>query len=100
MERFEYIRCFWKYIDNETPVVLFYEVDCLNERYAVRMTEIFPDRSAKPVTEFGFDFVTDAPVPSVDEINENEEFFAEVISKEVFEAAYACQEYPGPLSRP
>ena len=47
MERFEYIRCFWKYIDNETPVVLFYEVDCLNERYAVRMTEIFPDRSAE-----------------------------------------------------
>lgn len=100
MERFQYIRCFWKYIDDETPVVLFYEVDCLNERYASRMTEIFPDRSAEPVTEFGFDFVTEAPVPSVDEINENKAFFAEVISKEVFEAAYACQEYPGPLSHP
>lgn len=25
MKRFEYIKWFWKYIDDETPVLLFYE---------------------------------------------------------------------------
>lgn len=32
MDKFQYIKCYWKYIDDETPVVLFYEVDLENER--------------------------------------------------------------------
>ena len=100
MEQFEYIRWYWRYTDDETPVVLFYEVDLANDRYAARMTEVFPDRSAEPVTELGFAFVIEAPVPTVDEINRDPDFFAELISKEVFEAAFRQQVYSGPLSRP
>lgn len=100
MEQFEYIRWYWRYTDDETPVVLFYEVDLANDRYAARMTVVFPDRSAEPVTELGFAFVTEAPVPTVDEINRDPDFFAELISKEVFEDAFRNPVYSGPLSRP
>ena len=100
MEQFEYIRWYWRYTDDETPVVLFYEVDLANDRYAARMTEVFPDRSAEPVTELGFAFVTEAPVPTVDEINRDPDFFAELISKEVFEDAFRNPVYSGSLSRP
>ena len=34
-KKYEYIKWFWKYIDDETPVLLFYEVDLENERYAL-----------------------------------------------------------------
>ncbi len=41
MGKYEYLKCFWKYIDDETPVLLFYEVDLENERYATRMVKVF-----------------------------------------------------------
>lgn len=44
MNKFEYIKWFWKYIDDETPTLLFYEIDLENERYATRMTEVFSDK--------------------------------------------------------
>ena len=100
MEQFEYIRWYWRHIDGEMLVVLFYEVDLANERYATPMVEVFPDRSAEPVTELGFAFVTEAPAPTVDEINRDPDFFAELISKEVFEDAFRNPVYSGPLSRP
>lgn len=45
MYRYEYIKWYWKYIDDETPVLLFYEVDLKEERYATRMAEVFADRT-------------------------------------------------------
>ena len=56
MEKFEYIRWFWRYIDDETPVIIFYEVDLENDRYATRMTEVYTNKSAIPVVEEGFEF--------------------------------------------
>ena len=85
MDKFQYIKCYWKYIDDETPVVLFYEVDLENERYATRMTEVFANRKAVPVIERGFEFITEASIPTIDEINEKEEFCAVIISKEEFQ---------------
>lgn len=98
-KRYEYIKCFWKYIDEETPVLLFYEVDLENERYATRMTEVFSDRRAVPVDE-GYAFVTEAPVPTVDEINQKDEFFAMVISREEFEEIYQSSIYLGKITFP
>lgn len=103
--KYEYLKCYWRYIDDETPVLLFYEVDLENERYATRMTEIFSDRRAVPVVEEGFPFITEAPVPTVDEINQKEEdqedgFFAVVIPKEEFEEVYHSSVYPGEISFP
>ena len=78
MEQFEYIRWYWRHIDGEMLVVLFYEVDLANERYATPMVEVILDRSAEPVTELGFAFVTEALVPTVDEINRSEEHTSEL----------------------
>lgn len=100
MKKFEYIKCFWKYIDDETPVLLFYEIDLENERYATRSTEVFPNKSIVPVIENGFEFVTEAPVPNIEEINKETEFFSEIISKEEFENVYQSKKYMGDISFP
>lgn len=98
--RFEYIKLYWKYIDEETPVLLFYEIDLDGERYATRMTEVFENRKAVPVIEAGFEFITEAPIPTIDEINKEDEFFAEIISREEFEEVYRCCMYSGALKFP
>lgn len=100
IKKFEYIKWFWKYIDEETPVLLFYEVDLENERYATRMVEVFNDKTVKPVIEEGFDFVTDAPIPMVDEINREPEFCAEIILKAEFEEVYSSKKYKGRIEFP
>ena len=94
LKRYEYLKCFWKYIDDETPVIMFYEVDLENERYATRMMEVFPNGKISLGTNEGFGFVSEAPVPSVDEINKDDEFMAEEISKAEFEKMYALHRYP------
>ena len=93
MGKFEYIKCFWKFIDDETPLLLFYEVDLENERYATRMIEIYSDRSVKPVVEEGFEFITEAPVPTIEEINQELEFYAIIISSNEFESVYHAKKY-------
>lgn len=101
MNKFEYIKCFWNDTDDETPVLLFYEVDPENERYARRMTEVFPDRSVRrAILEEGFDFVTEAPVPTVDEINKGSEFYAIIISREEFDSVYDAEKYSGEITFP
>ena len=100
MNRFEYIKWYWEYIDDDTPVVLFYEVNTENERYATRMTEVYSDRRAVPVIEEGFEFITEAPIPCPDEINTDPEFFAVYITKEDFEAVYHSDRYEGDISFP
>lgn len=100
MNKFEYIKWFWKYIDDDTPILLFYEIDLENERYATRITEVFSDKRVIPVIENGFDYVTEAPVPTIDEINKEPEFFAVIISKEEFENVYKTEIYAGEISFP
>lgn len=100
MKKFEYIKWFWKYIDDATPILLFYEIDLENERYATRMTEVFSDKSAIPVIEKGFEFITEAPVPTIEEINKEPEFFAKIISQEEFENVYKLKEYAGDINFP
>ncbi|MDE6615452.1 MAG: hypothetical protein K2K35_02720 [Lachnospiraceae bacterium] len=98
-KKFEYIKCYWKYIDDETPVILFYEVDLENGRYATRMTEIFNNRKSIPVDD-GFEFVTEAPVPEIGTINQEKEFYAQIITKEEFELVYNCIFYTGNIDFP
>lgn len=101
MNKFEYIKWYWRYIDDETPVLLFYEVDLENERYATRMTEVFIDKSVVPVIEEGFEFVTESPIPTADEIiKEDDDFYAEIISKEEFENVYNSNKYAGNIDFP
>lgn len=100
MYKFEYIKWYWKYTDDETPVILFYEVDLENERYATRMVEVFCYKSVRSVKEEGFNFVTEACVPSVQEINREPEFSAEIISKTEFEEVYNSKKYKGHIEFP
>ncbi len=102
-KQFEYIKVYWNHTCQEDPIVLFYEVDPEQERYATRLTEIFRDRRAIPVVEPGFAFITEAPVPPVEEINQKEnrdDFYAEIISKEEFEAVYGSAIYQGDIRFP
>lgn len=98
----EYIKWFLRYIDEETPVLLFYEVDIGEERYATRMIEVFQNRKMKKVIEEGFPFVTEAPVPLVDEINTDSDWFACTITREEFEELYDSGEerYYGAITFP
>ncbi len=100
IKKFEYIKWFWKYIDEETPVLLFYEVDLENERYATRMAEVFSDKTVKPVIEEGFDYISEAPIPMLDEINREPEFCAEIILQAEFEEVYNSKKYSGCIQFP
>lgn len=85
---YEYISCDWKHNFKEEPVTFLYEVDLDEERYATRMIEIFADGHTNSIQEEGWKFVTEEPVPSIDDINKGEfgeEFSACMISKEEFE---------------
>ena len=93
MGRFEYVKWFWKHEDDRFPVVIFYEADTENGRYATRMTEVYADRRAVPVIEEGFKFITETPIPTTAEINAESEFFAVNITKEEFEAVYHSDRY-------
>lgn len=97
---YEYIKWYWNHTDNEYAVIIFYELDLENERYATRMAEVFSDRSIVPVIEERFDFITEGPVPKIDEINANPEYYAEIISKEEFETVYIANRYDGDISFP
>ena len=88
MRRFEYIKWHGNQSDTEDEFLLFYEVDLENDRYATRMTEVQKDGSVKQVVEAGFEFVTEAPVPTINEINSEPEWQAELITKEEFEEVY------------
>ena len=88
MQKYEYIKIFCRYPDDEIPAVFFYEVDTENERYAVRMAEIYHDGKIKRVIDDNSEFVTEAPVPDTDFFNSQEEFYAENISKKEFEIIY------------
>ena len=100
MKRFEYIKWFWKHSYNDTPVVLFYEINTENERYATRMIEVYNDRRSVPVIEEGFEFITESTIPVPGEINTAPEFFAVNITKEEFEAVYHSDRYDGDISFP
>lgn len=100
MKKFEYMKFYWQYICDEDPVVIFYEIDLENERYATRMTEVFRNRQAIPVIEEGFEFITEEPVPTKEEINKEDEFYAEIISKKEFETVYNESIYTGNIDFP
>ncbi len=97
----EYIKCFWKYIDDETPVILFYEVNENEERYTTRNIEVFIDGHIEILGEDD-EFVSEAPCPTIKEINKMDEFKAVNITRQEFEQIWAeySQGYKGTLDFP
>ena len=86
----EYIKLYWKHNEKDTdPVAILYEVDIEEDRYAVRLINIFADRHTENQEDPAWGWVTEAPVPAAEEFNSyeyGEEFKAHLITKEHFEA--------------
>ena len=93
MKQFEYIMWFLKEADGNEPVALIYEIDVDNERYATRMAEIYDDGKVVPIIEEGYEFITEASIPNIDEITEEKDFYGEKITKEEFDKIYTSSYY-------
>ena len=99
--RLEYIKLFWQHNFPDDPVVIIYEVDIDDERYALRLIDIFADGHTNNQEDKAWGYVTEAPVPTVEEINTHdygEEFYAHLISKEDFENIWETGIYSGSLT--
>lgn len=101
MHQMEYIKCFWKYIDDENPVLCFYEVDKDEERYTTRNIDVFIDGHIEILGE-DEEFVSEASCPTIEEINEMGEFNAFIIEKQEFDHIWNnyAQGYKGNLDFP
>lgn len=87
----EYFKASWIHDLKDQPVLFYSELD--NDRYEVRKIEIYKDDSfglAETSFEFGGAALGTMPVPSIEEINSEPEFLAQVISKEEFEKIWTA----------
>lgn len=85
----EYVKYYWKYIDDETPILIFAELD--DERYSTRQVYVFLDRHIEIMVDKEV-YVSEEPYPSNEEINNMGEFKIFSISKSEFEKIWAS--YP------
>ncbi len=86
----EYFKATWIHDLDEEPILFYSELD--NSRNEVRKVEIYRDESfglADSSFEFGGAKLGLEPVPSINEINSDPEFIAQIISKEEFEEVWA-----------
>lgn len=85
----EYVKYYWKYIDEETPILIFAELD--EERYSTRQVEVFTDRHIEIMGDKEA-YVSEASYPSNEEIDNMGEFKILNISKSEFEEIWSS--YP------
>jgi hypothetical protein len=85
----EYVKYYWKCIDDETPILIFAELD--DERYSTRQVSVFLDRHIEIMGDKE-EYVSEEPYPSNEEINNMGEFRIFNISKSEFEKIWAI--YP------
>ncbi len=97
----EYIKLYWQHTsekESDEPVVLLYEVDLLQERYATRMIEIYENGNTENMMDEIMGLVTEAPLPTIEEINSVEygtEFHACLMTKAEFEMIWHTKKYQG-----
>ena len=73
-----------EYESDDMPVIFFYEVDLINERFMIREIEVFADNTVKLIDNPYYEVIEMCPIPTVEELNENiwgEGFYAINISK-------------------
>ncbi|QVM92707.1 hypothetical protein JYG34_06670 [Pseudomonas entomophila] len=82
-----FLKVKWNHAHLDEPHLIYQEVD--NESWEVRKVELFGDGTlcgyASKSGEFGDSILSDQKIPSIDEINESEEFYAEIITQGEFE---------------
>lgn len=81
----EYVKYYWKYIDESTPVLIFAELD--KERYSTRQIDVFQDCHIETMGDKGF-YVSEEPYPLNEEIDKMGEFKIFNISKDEFETVW------------
>ena len=97
----EYIKVYWKHTSEkeaDEPVVILYEVDLSEERYATRMIDIYADGHTENTEDKAWGFVTEAPVITMEEINSGEygeEFHACLMTSTTFEEIWQTKRYHG-----
>ena len=85
----KYIKVKWLHELKDEPVILLSELD--DDRYEVRKIEIFSDGRvgfASGTQEVGGTMLGEVPVPSIDELVADPQFFIEDFSGAKFETAW------------
>ncbi|MDE5936418.1 MAG: hypothetical protein K2G83_03320 [Ruminococcus sp.] len=96
----EYVKIFWKHDFTDEPRVIIYEVDLNNNRYMLRLIDIYADRTCKNNDDPYNDVIEVLPLENVEEINNGiwgEEISSCLISKEEFEEIWNAHIYCGSL---
>lgn len=99
----EYLKLYWAHTsekEKEEPVVILYEVDLSQERYATRMIDIYENRNTENTIDEIMGLVTEAPLPTIEEINTETygtEFYACLMTKAEFEKIWHTKKYTGDL---
>ncbi|HEX7760857.1 MAG TPA: hypothetical protein VF459_15230 [Caulobacteraceae bacterium] len=95
-----YIRAFWRHDHDDDPVELWFELDA--DCYEVRKVDIFRDGSRQRASagqQRGSTVLSERPIPSLEELNAQDEFEAFEMSREDFEVVW--QSVPGrQISKP
>ena len=100
MHKMEYVKLYWHHDFPIDPVVIIYEVDVDDERYATRLINIFADGRIENQEDKAWGYVTEAAVPTVEEFNTleyGEEFCACLVSQDEFEKIWSTGGYSGKL---
>ncbi len=87
----EYFKASWIHDLEDQPILFYSELD--NDRYEIRKVEIYKDNNfglADTSFEFGGAALGTMSVPSIEEINSQPEFLAQVISKGEFEEIWTA----------
>ena len=96
----EYVKIFWYHDNPDDPRVIIYEVDLLNERYILRLIDIYADGRCVNNGDPYDSVIEVLPIETVEEINVGvwgDEIRACRISKEEFEEIWSTHIYSGEI---
>ncbi|MCM1132610.1 MAG: hypothetical protein NC340_03970 [Ruminococcus flavefaciens] len=98
MQTKEYVKLFWYHNNPNEPRVIIYEVDLLNDRYLLRLIDIYADGRCINNGDPYEAVIEVLPLETVEELNMcvwREEFRAVRISQEEFEEIWNTHIYSG-----
>lgn len=96
----EYVKIFWYHNCPDDPRVIIYEVDLLNERYILRLIDIYADGRCVNNGDPYDSVIEVLPIETVEEINVGvwgDEIRACRISKAAFEEIWSTHIYSGEI---
>ncbi|MDE5569312.1 MAG: hypothetical protein K2I82_01490 [Ruminococcus sp.] len=96
----EYVKVFWYHNYPDDPRVIIYEVDLLNDRYILRLIDIYADGRCVNNGDPYDSVIEVLPIETVEEINVGvwgDEIRACRISKEEFEKIWRTHVYTGEI---